>query len=138
MRASHRMEPGRCIAWPRILTLLVLVAAAPTAGSAQDFVVLHVFRFADGANPTAPLIQATDGYFFGTTRNGGEGTGVGTIFRIDSLGTLTTLYKFCSQTNCNDGFNPYAGLVQGNDGNFYGTTQDGGPGSNNSVDDGTL
>ncbi len=35
--------------------------------------------------------------------------------------TFTTLYHFCSQTNCTDGENPYAGLVQASDGNFYGT-----------------
>lgn len=41
-------------------------------------------------------------------------------------GTLTTLYNFCSQSNCADGRLPYAGLVQGRDGNFYGTTWEGG------------
>jgi hypothetical protein len=42
-------------------------------------------------------------------------------------GKLTTLYTFCAQlTNCADGASPNAGLIQGTDGNFYGTTQGGG------------
>jgi len=43
-------------------------------------------------------------------------------------GALTTLYSFCSQSRCADGANPVAGLVQGTDGNFYGTTIVGGTG----------
>ena len=48
------------------------------------------------------------------------------VFEITPSGSLTTLCKFCSQTNCTDGFNPDAGLVLGVDGNFYGTTYYGG------------
>jgi len=50
------------------------------------------------------------------------------IFRITLSGTLTTLYTFCAsgEQPCADGSQPYAGLVQGSDGNFYGTTYDGG------------
>jgi uncharacterized repeat protein (TIGR03803 family) len=40
--------------------------------------------------------------------------------------TLTTLHIFCSETNCADGDYAAAGLVQGTDGNFYGTTELGG------------
>jgi uncharacterized repeat protein (TIGR03803 family) len=86
---------------------------------------LHVFRSTDGANPGAPLLQGTDGNFYGTTVGGGS-YGYGTVFKITSGGTLTTLYSFCSQSNCTDGANPYAGLVQGTDGSLYGTTEAGG------------
>jgi uncharacterized repeat protein (TIGR03803 family) len=84
---------------------------------------------ADGSVPVAGLVQASNGNFYGTTQAGGvvgcDG-GCGTVFQITPAGQLTTLYSFCSQTNCADGQNPYAGLVQGSDGNFYGTTYGGG------------
>jgi uncharacterized repeat protein (TIGR03803 family) len=79
---------------------------------------------ADGAIPTG-LIQATDGSFYGTTTGGGA-SGGGTVFSITASGTLTTLYIFCSQSDCKDGGYPVAGLVQDTNGNFYGTTQNGG------------
>ncbi len=87
---------------------------------------------ADGSNPVGQLVQGTDGNFYGTTNTGGANTyalcssGCGTVFKLTPTGTLTTLYSFCSQTDCTDGAVPYAGLVQGTDGNFYGTTYDGG------------
>ena len=79
----------------------------------------------DGSSPLSRLIQATDGNLYGTTGTGGT-RGEGTVFKITSSGDLTTLYNFCSQTNCADGINPGAGLIQANDGNFYGTTYSGG------------
>ncbi len=81
---------------------------------------------ADGVEPTqAPLVQGSDGIFYGTTPGGGTNKG-GTVFKITSSGTLTTLYSFCAQSACEDGEMPLAGLVQGSDGNFYGTTYCGG------------
>ncbi len=82
---------------------------------------------ADGATPAAALVQATDGNFYGTTAHGGLGNiqcsnGCGTVFKITPSGTLTTLYKFCSQTYCADGYYPGTEMVQATDGNFYGTT----------------
>jgi uncharacterized repeat protein (TIGR03803 family) len=76
---------------------------------------------ADGREPCAGLVQGTNGNFYGTTREGGA-NGQGTVFEITSEGTLTTLYSFCSQTNCADGGDPYGTLTQGTDGDFYGTT----------------
>jgi uncharacterized repeat protein (TIGR03803 family) len=52
--------------------------------------------------------------------------GKGTVFKITRSGVLTTLYSFCAQSSCADGANPYGSLVQGADGNFYGTTAQGG------------
>jgi uncharacterized repeat protein (TIGR03803 family) len=87
----------------------------------------------DGAAPFAALLQGMDGNFYGTTGYGGTGTGgtclslsCGTAFKITPQGTLSTLYNFCSQTNCGDGSDPMAPMVQGTDGNFYGTTSSGG------------
>jgi uncharacterized repeat protein (TIGR03803 family) len=83
---------------------------------------------ADGIEPYGALIQATDGNFYGTTYAGGAFSryAYGTVFRLTPGGVLTTLYSFCALSNCADGAGPTAGLVQGTDGNFYGTTADGG------------
>lgn len=88
----------------------------------------------DGRSPLASLIQATDGNLYGTTYNGGANSnpnclgnsGCGTIFKITTAGTLTTLYSFCGLENCADGNQPQGGLVQATNGTFYGTTSSGG------------
>jgi uncharacterized repeat protein (TIGR03803 family) len=76
----------------------------------------------DGANPQAALVQGSDGNFYGTCSGGGNGGG--TVFRISPSGTYTNLYSFVGPPN--DGGRLLAGLVQGSDGNFYGTTWQGG------------
>jgi uncharacterized repeat protein (TIGR03803 family) len=83
----------------------------------------------DGQNPHAGLVQGSDGNFYGTTSGGGTGTvcgsfGCGTVFRISPSGNETNLYSFVGPPT--DGSKPVAGLVQGSDGNFYGTTCFGG------------
>lgn len=80
---------------------------------------------ADGYAPVASLIQAANGNFYGTTAYGGS-TGYGTLFEITPAGTLTTLYNFCSKTNCVDGSIPFGALLQTRSGTFYGTTFSGG------------
>jgi uncharacterized repeat protein (TIGR03803 family) len=86
---------------------------------------LYFFSGNDGAYPAAALVQGSDGYFYGTTAGTWEDHrfGNGTVFRISTNGALTSLYSF---GGTNDGGNPVAGLVQGSDGNFYGTTENGG------------
>lgn len=74
-----------------------------------------------GAGPAAKLIQATDGYLYGTTYGGGA-NGFGTVFKITRGGALTTLHSF-DQT---DGANLLGGLIQATNGNLLGTTFDGG------------
>ncbi len=77
---------------------------------------------ADGLSPKSPLVQATDGSFYGTTDDGGANA-LGTVFKITSGGVLTTLHSFGGS----DGSYPsFAGLVQATDNNFYGTTRSGG------------
>lgn len=80
------------------------------------------FECAPGTSPSAPLVQGSDGNFYGTTDGGGI-SGGGTVFKITPSGTLTTLYSFCTVEGCQ--FGPEAKLVQGADGNFYGTTNRG-------------
>jgi uncharacterized repeat protein (TIGR03803 family) len=97
--------------------------------SAQTFTTLHSFDSSDGAAILAGLVQATDGNLYGTAYEGGANCapdGCGTIFKITPSGTLTTLHSFCSQSNCTDGEYPEAGLIQATNGNFYGTTYQGG------------
>jgi uncharacterized repeat protein (TIGR03803 family) len=83
----------------------------------------------DGDGPIGGLVQATNGSSYGTTGSGGSPsvceTGCGTVFEISPTGKLNTLYSFCSQTNCTDGYRP-VGLVQATNGNFYGVTAYGG------------
>jgi uncharacterized repeat protein (TIGR03803 family) len=101
---------------------------------------LHNFVGTDGSVPSAPLVQATDGNFYGTTNEGGvsefcslpPGVGCGTVFKIAAGGMLTTLYNFCDQTGCPDGYGP-GGLMQATGGNFYGTTYNGGASSYGTV-----
>ena len=87
------------------------------------FITLHEFgrTAGDGRSPQASLIQARDGSFYGTTSQGGT-TGLGTVFRMDSLGQVTVLHSFKSE----EGFQPTASLIQGTDGDIYGTTEVGG------------
>jgi uncharacterized repeat protein (TIGR03803 family) len=84
------------------------------------FTDLHDFSNTggDGAQPGAPPIQATDGNLYGTTYYGGA-NGQGTVYKLTPSGTLTILYSFQNGT---DGTNPNAPLVQGKDGNLYGST----------------
>jgi len=82
---------------------------------------------ADGQDPVAALVQGTNGNFYGVTALGGINS-EGTVFEITPEGKLTTLYAFCSLTNCADGSEPQASLMQAIDGNFYGTTYRGGAG----------
>lgn len=78
-----------------------------------DYSVLHYLDSADGTNP-GPLLQAMNGSFYGTTTAGGTNN-AGTIFNITTAGQFTVVYNFAA---------PYGGpysLVQGEDGNLYGT-----------------
>jgi uncharacterized repeat protein (TIGR03803 family) len=88
-------------------------------------VLKPIYSFADGhdgAFPEAALVKANDGNLYGTTYEGGTNDD-GVVFRITTNGVLTPLYSF---TGGHDGAFPVAGLVQANDGNLYGTTEDGG------------
>ncbi len=106
-------------------TETIAKAGQQSASTAPVFTTLVSFDGIHGLNPSTPLIQGNDGNFYGTTPTGGANSW-GTIFQMTPEGTLTTFYNFCNQTSCTDGANPEAGLVQGNDGNFYGTTVNGG------------
>jgi uncharacterized repeat protein (TIGR03803 family) len=94
--------------------------------TAGDVKIIHRFTGkADGGTPYAGLIRDAAGNLYGTTRYGGNfacGGGCGTVFRIDAAGNETVLHSFTGA----DGWVPQGGLAQDADGNFYGTTYDGG------------
>jgi len=78
-----------------------------------------------GSLPYGGLVQGSDGYFYGTTSGGGT-NGFGTVYKMSPAGVLTTLVDFTNDGSENKGYSPAASLVQGDDGDFYGTTEFGG------------
>ena len=108
---------------------LLLIAGRVFPSHAQTETTLYSFgSFTnDGANPVGGLLLGGDGNFYSTTSSGGT-SNRGTVFRISPNGSYTNLYSFSGPPS--DGASPSAGLVLGGNGNFYGTTQDGGTSTN--------
>jgi uncharacterized repeat protein (TIGR03803 family) len=93
-----------------------------------QFIELHQFSGPEGANPVGEILDS-NGNLWGTTWQGGLGWnqtlgsfGLGTIFEYSS-GTLTNPVLFSSS---NGGGNVDGGLTADGQGNFYGTTYEGG------------
>jgi uncharacterized repeat protein (TIGR03803 family) len=109
---------------PLVIVLIVVAGRTFNAGAQTE---TNLYSFVgyptDGYEPYAGLVQGSDGSFYGTTYYGGTNYD-GIVFRISPSGTYTNLYSFGSDPA--DGYEPYAGLVQGSDGNFYGTANGGG------------
>jgi len=107
-------------------------SAAGTVFSITTSGTIHGYTMAgvsNGASPQAALIQGRDGNFYGTALQGGpyqytDGQlfGYGTVFKMTPAGVFTGLASF----NSANGANPASTLVQGLDGSFYGTAQNGG------------
>jgi uncharacterized repeat protein (TIGR03803 family) len=108
-----------------LVIVLIIVAGREFEANAQSETNVHSFvgHPSDGLNPEAGLVQGSDGNFYGTAYEGGT-SNLGTVFRISPGGSYTDLYSFVGPPN--DGAAPSAGLVQGSDGNLYGTTSQGG------------
>jgi len=81
---------------------------------------IHDFDLTHGGGPQGGISMGMDGNFYGTTYQGGKG--FGTVFKITPSGTFTELYDF---TNTTDGAYPKTPPVQAQDGNLYGTTNNG-------------
>jgi len=86
--------------------------------------VLHNFYGypADGAQPNAGVITDGKGNLYGTTAEGGT-NGEGTVYELNSEGSVTLLHSFLSSS---DGGYPKDGLIFDPAGNLYGTTYEGG------------
>lgn len=80
----------------------------------------------DGGVPNGALVQGRNGNFYGTTYAGGVHRRGGTVFEVTPKGKLTTLYSFCAESGCVDGWAPVSGLTEDANGDFYGTTYGGG------------
>src|SRR5580698_4124658 len=80
-----------------------------------------------GGWPESGLVQGTNGDFYGTTSGGGA-NGDGEVYEVSAAGKLTVLHSFDYETQGNLGSAPGTGLVLATDGNFYGTTTQGGEG----------
>ena len=122
MRAPKAPRSAKFMLSRMVWIIVVFSTTATISSPAQTLSTLVSFDGTNGANPPAAVMQGTDGNFYGTTTLGGA-TDWGTVFKISPSGTLTLLYSFCSLPNCADGAEPWAGLVQATDGNFYGTTR---------------
>lgn len=99
-----------------------VLAVAPIVNPSGAYTLFHSFAGGNlGLNPYSGLVQAKDGFLYGTTVSGGSG-GYGIIYRV-TTGIFAIFHEF---TNGVDGAYPYAGLVQAADGNLYGDTSQGG------------
>jgi uncharacterized repeat protein (TIGR03803 family) len=114
-----------------LAAVLVSAVAATTtpAAQAQTFAVLDDFNGTNGGDAGATLVQATNGNLYGTSTEGGS-AGAGNVYEITPNGTLTSIYSFCAQgtppSDCPDGYQPMAPLIQASNGDLYGTTLRGG------------
>jgi len=112
-------------------------AAQPTEAQAPT-TLTKLYRFqggTDGANPKAGLVRDAAGNLYGATESGGGTSNYGTVFKIDSTGNETVLYRFAGDSG---GENPVGGLIRDAAGNLYGTTLYGGDLHCNSFGCGTV
>ena len=96
------------------------------------YTTLYSFSYsgAEGFFPSSKLIVGSDGNLYGSTYEDSITDG-GSVFQITTSGVLTIIHTFVYGTG--DGVGPYYGVIQGTDGNFYGTTTAGGPNYNGTV-----
>jgi uncharacterized repeat protein (TIGR03803 family) len=106
-----------------VCMFLLFYAVMPS--SAQTFQTLVNFDNSDGRLPQLPPVQGVDGNLYGVTQEGGL-NGAGTLYEITPEGVFSTLYNFCSESNCTDGQFPIGAVLAGSDGNLYGATLNGG------------
>ncbi|MGB9491221.1 MAG: choice-of-anchor tandem repeat GloVer-containing protein, partial [Terriglobales bacterium] len=93
--------------------------------SALVFSSLHSFDGADGDYPNVSLVQGANGNLYGATVEGGASGGTGTFYEMTTSGGFTTqqTFKPAQVAGAN------GALIQGNNGNFYGTDTGGGNGA---------
>jgi uncharacterized repeat protein (TIGR03803 family) len=97
-----------------------------TAWGAYTNIVSFPLGGTNGSSPYGGLVEGADADFYGTTIYGGA-SGKGVIFSFNPSNSAPI--KLLSSFTGGNGAYPYGGVVQGNDGNFYGTTVAGGKGN---------
>ncbi len=105
---------------------LLLLAAAPVRAST---IVVHAFsnRSAKASHPFGRLLQAPDGFLYGTASATTAYSGNGAIFREDpATNTLIIVYNFTGSGSAGTGSGPRSGLILAADGKLYGTCETGG------------
>ena len=100
--------------------LFLLAFSALLPAQTPTVSILVNFDGANGADPSATLVQGVNGNLYGTTDQGGS-TSSGTLFDVTPQGSLTTLNSFCCRNNYLAGDAPGA-LVETASGVLYGTT----------------
>lgn len=115
-----------------IIAFVLLFSSFSAISQNATLNLLCSFAMTNGANPESGLVLGKDGNFYGTTSAGGS-NGTGTIFKVTTNGVLTTVASFdATRYNSSLGYTngsgatPYATLILGSDGNFYGTATSGG------------
>jgi uncharacterized repeat protein (TIGR03803 family) len=94
------------------------------AKSGASFSKIHDFSGGSGVRPSAGLLQASDGFLYGTTSATACESAGGTIYRVQTDGSgYTVLHRFTGA----DGSSPAGALIEGADGALYGTATAGGP-----------
>jgi uncharacterized repeat protein (TIGR03803 family) len=131
-------QSGGCTHPARLVRLVLLVLAVTMAGvRGQGITLVHSFGDGsvpnDGSNVAGGLIQGSDGYFYGTAMTGGAIASAGIVYKVSPLGQVAVIHSFADGSVANDGRNPMGSLVQGTDGNFYGTTSSGGSASSGTI-----
>lgn len=116
-----------------LLLALALAGLARPALAQSNMQRLHSFGFASQSAflPQGQLLIENDGFFYGTTVDGGA-TNYGAVFKVRPDGSgFAVLHSFA--VTAGDGANPYAAVIRGSDGALYGTTYGGGTYGNGTV-----
>jgi uncharacterized repeat protein (TIGR03803 family) len=122
MRTTPRLSH-----WLLSSALAVAMTIGGESAVAGEKVVYTFKGGSDGLAPLGPLIADKSGNLYGTTEGGGGGTGCpgdcGTVFELSPQGVETVLYAFAG--GC-DGGGPRGKLLKDGQGNYFGTTVEGG------------
>lgn len=135
--SAFRSTAPMLLTQARIIVAALIVPMAGATASAQELAAPHSYTVVrsftePGLNPMGRLVAGPDDSLYGVTNRGGA-FGAGTVFVLRRQQDLTwkavTLSSFYPPT----GARPRAGLVLGDDGNFYGVSSVGGPDNRGSI-----